>query len=49
MDRHDEADEFDDVDAEHHDEADQEAIEPEVTVEISGLDHDGITQLLRGL
>jgi dihydroneopterin aldolase len=46
MDRDDEADEFDDVEAEHHDEADEEVIEPEVTIEISGLSlftHVGVT------
>jgi 7,8-dihydroneopterin aldolase/epimerase/oxygenase len=46
MERDDEADEFDDVEAERHDEADEEAIEPEVTIEISGLSlftHVGVT------
>ncbi len=43
MDRDDEADEFDDVDASDRDE---EAVEPEVTIEISGLSlftHVGVT------
>jgi dihydroneopterin aldolase len=46
MDRDDEADEFEDVEAEHHDEADEELIEPDVTIEISGLSlftHVGVT------
>lgn len=46
MDGDDEADEFDDVEAEHQGEADEEAVEPEVTIEISGLSlftHVGVT------
>ena len=46
MDRDDEADEFDEVDAERHGDADEEAVEPEVTIEISGLalfTHVGVT------
>ena len=46
MDRDDEADEFDDVDAGDHHEDDEEAVEPEVTIEISGLSlftHIGVT------
>jgi dihydroneopterin aldolase len=46
MDRDDEADEFDDVDASDRDEAEEEAVEPEVTIEVSGLSlftHVGVT------
>jgi dihydroneopterin aldolase len=46
MDGDDEADEFDDVEAEHQGEADEEAVEPEVAIEISGLSlftHVGVT------
>jgi dihydroneopterin aldolase len=46
MERDDETDEFDDVDAEGRDEVDEEAIEPEVTIDISGLSlftHVGVT------
>ena len=46
MDRDDETDEFDDVDAEGRDEPDEEALEPEVTIEVSGLSlftHVGVT------
>src|SRR5438105_12795668 len=46
MDRDDEADEFDDVDASDQDEAEEEGSEPEVTIEISGLSlftHVGVT------
>jgi dihydroneopterin aldolase len=46
MDRDDEADEFDDVDAEDRDEGDEDTVEPEVTIEISGLSlftHVGVT------
>ena len=46
MDRDDETDEFDDVDAEDRDEADEEGLEPEVTIEVSGLSlftHVGVT------
>jgi dihydroneopterin aldolase len=37
MDRDDETDEFDDVDAGDRDETDEDALEPEVTIEVSGL------------
>jgi dihydroneopterin aldolase len=50
MDRDDEADEFEDVEAEHRDEADEEVIEPDVTIEISGLSlftHVGVTEAER--
>lgn len=46
MDRDDETNEFDDVDASDQGEGDEEAIEPEVTIEISGLSlftHVGVT------
>jgi dihydroneopterin aldolase len=46
MDRDDETDEFDDVDAEDRDETDREALDPEVAIEISGLSlftHVGVT------
>jgi len=46
MDRDDEADEFEDVDAFEQDEVDEEAVEPEVTIEVSGLSlftHVGVT------
>ena len=50
MDRDDETDEFDDVDAEDRDEADEEGLEPEVTIEVSGLSlftHVGVTAVER--
>jgi dihydroneopterin aldolase len=46
MDRDDETDEFDDIDAEDRGEADEGALGPEVTIEISGLSlftHVGVT------
>jgi dihydroneopterin aldolase len=46
MDRDDEADEFEDVGADDRDEAEEEAVEPEVAIEISGLSlftHVGVT------
>jgi dihydroneopterin aldolase len=46
MDRDDETDEFDDLDAENRDETDEEALEPEVAIEVSGLSlftHVGVT------
>jgi dihydroneopterin aldolase len=46
MERDDEADEFDDVDASEEGETDEEAIEPQVTIEVSGLSlftHVGVT------
>jgi dihydroneopterin aldolase len=46
MDRDDEADEFDDVGASEEGETDEEAIEPQVTIEVSGLSlftHVGVT------